>query len=232
MFDAWGSQAANDSLSPIVPPSPSPSSSWMPAIGPSSKTPAAALGSQVECIGEKSAADLRESSKSEEPCNSNSGDARGVDQMSEDDDDCRFSDDEDDYSNPQSHNGDDGDDDDDDDDEDALDLYDMDGGDGDGDGDDDDEFEDQHFQQDDWIEDTLEGENLSFFEQQVAAGFMNDNPGLVDGELPADMGGMMADVMEQLGMQPDEALPPGLAAIFETLQVQQMLLLQIDIIYR
>ena len=226
MFDAWGSQAANDSLSPAVPPFPSPSSSWMPAISAGTKSPAAALSPQAGGSGEKSAAALRESPKSgteaeaeaeaEEP--SHSVRTRGEDEMSEEEDECNFSDDEDEYSNPHSHNEneDDGDDDDEDD---GLDLYDMDGEDADGDGDDDDEFEDQHFQEDNWIEDALEGGNLNFFEQQMA-GFMNNNPGLVDGELPADMGGMMADVMEQLGMQPDEALPPGLAAIFETLQVQ------------
>jgi hypothetical protein len=227
MFDAWGSQAANDSLSPAVPPFPSPSSSWMPAISAGSKAPAAALSPPAERSGEKAAAGPKDPSKpepeSEEP--SNTAGTRGEDEMSEEEDECHFSDDEDEYSNPHSinENEDDGDDDDEDD---GLDLYDMDGEDVDGDGDDDDEFEDQNFHQDDWIEDALEGENLNFFEQQMA-GFMNNNPILVDGDLPADMGGMMADVMEQLGMQPDEALPPGLAAIFESLQVHPKLPLQL-----
>lgn len=234
MFDAWGNQAAYNSLSPAVPTLPSPYSSWMPAISAASKTPAASL-SPPEGSGEKSAAgpgDFSESKaesasaseeKTQEP--SRPDGTCGEDEMSEEED-CCFSDDEDGFSNPHSvnENEDDGDDDDDDD---GLDLYNMDGEDADGDGDDDDEFEDQHFHQDDWVENPLEGENLLFFEQQMA-GFMNNNLGIMGAELPDDMSSMVADVLEGMGIQPDGVLPPGLQAIFDTLQVTEVLSAQLS----
>ena len=130
--------------------------------------------------------------------------------------------------------GDDDDEDDNDDDDDdmlgddALDAFgEGDYGDDDGEGDDDEDYEDEeeYFDSEEEEynnndgEDELEG--IGFFEQQVAT-FLADHPGAdEDGESPPDISGMMAAVMAQLGMLPDEALPPGLAAIFESLLVSK-----------
>ena len=113
--------------------------------------------------------------------------------------------------------------------DDALDAFgEGDYGDDDGEGDDDEDYEDEeeYFDSEEEEynnndgEDELEG--IGFFEQQVAT-FLADHPGAdEDGESPPDISGMMAAVMAQLGMLPDEALPPGLAAIFESLLVSNI----------
>jgi hypothetical protein len=147
--------------------------------------------------------------------------------------DCQFNGEGDDDDDEDDEDEDDDDDDDDDGEEDELsdDLLDAFGegnyGDDDeGDGEDDEDYEDEEeyfdseeeeFNGND-AEDELEG--IGFFEQQVAT-FLADHPGAdEDGESPPDISGMMAAVMAQLGMLPDEALPPGLAAIFESLLVR------------
>lgn len=76
--------------------------------------------------------------------------------------------------------------------------------------DDDDEYVDSEDERDD---------ELGFFEQQIA-GFLadhtNDENGI--GGAP-DMGGLMAAVMQHMGMEPDMEMPANLAAMFQTLQV-------------
>ena len=91
----------------------------------------------------------------------------------------------------------------------------------DGDDDDDDDEDENYEDDDDFADSEEEGDaELGFFQQQIA-GFLAEQPddeNLFNGG--AEMGGVMAAVMQHLGMEPDEVLPANLAAIFQNIQVR------------
>ena len=82
---------------------------------------------------------------------------------------------------------------------------------------DDDDYEDDEESAD--SDDEGDG-GMGFFEQQIA-GFLANQPNGDDGTGRApDMGGLMAAVMQHMGMEPNTEMPANVAAIFRSFQVR------------
>ena len=90
--------------------------------------------------------------------------------------------------------------------------------------DDHDDDDDEDYEDDDESADS-DGEgdgDMGFFEQQIT-GMLADHPNGDDGTGRApDMGGLMAAVMQQMGMETDMEMPANLAAMFQRLQVRSL----------